>query len=63
MAFFWVLRDDSDAPLRQTETFDSTQEAESWLGNHWKPLRSEGAVSVALFDDDQVVYEMSLEDE
>jgi hypothetical protein len=62
MAFFWVLHDDTGAPLRQTETFDSKDEAEVWLSRSWSALRDEGAASVELFDDDQAVYEMGLDD-
>ena len=61
--FRWTLHDESGRDLRSTESFDSKQEAEMWLGERWMLLLEEGAESVSLLDDGRVVYRMDLREE
>ncbi len=60
MAFTWRLVDASGSVLRATEPFATRAEAEAWVGGTWQELLAEGAESVALVEDDDVVYEMGL---
>jgi hypothetical protein len=60
-AFRWILRDPEGSDMRSTETFDSKDEAEAWMGAEWASLAAEGAQRVVLMQDEEVVYDMSLE--
>lgn len=42
------------------ETFTSQADAESWIGQIWRRLASEGVASVVLVEDDRIEYQMSL---
>ena len=42
------------------EAFPSQSDAESWLGQNWRDLVSEGVVTAVLVEDDRVEYRMSL---
>lgn len=59
-SFHWVLNDASGAQLRSTSTFGSKEDAEAWMGDHWSELLDEGAESVSLMSDEQLLYEMGL---
>lgn len=59
-AFAWTLHDAEGTTLRTTETFDSKEEAEAWMGTSWSQLLAEGAESVSLMEGDETVYEMGL---
>jgi hypothetical protein len=59
-AFRWVLKDPQGGELRATETFDSKDEAEAWMGAEWEGLAAEGAARVVLMEGDDLVYDMSL---
>lgn len=56
----WVLLSSDGNELRSTETFESKEAAESWMGAEWAALLDEGAESVVLMKDDTRVYEMGL---
>ena len=58
--FHWTLLDADGNELRSTETFDSKEEAEAWMGTEWAALLEEGAESVALIQDTSRLYEMGL---
>ena len=58
--FKWVLHDAAGADLRASESFASKDEAEAWMGAEWSALRAEGAESVSLTENGEVVYRMSL---
>jgi hypothetical protein len=58
----WILHDESGAELRATEAFATKEEAESWMGSEWPALLAEGADSVSLVSDGDVVYKMSLQE-
>ena len=60
MAWTWVLIGADGSEMRSTEGFDSKDEAEAWLSDHWSELAEEGAESVSLRDDDDESYRMSL---
>lgn len=62
-AFKWRLRDPAGNDLRDSEGFDSKEEAEAWMGAEWSALAEEGADRVVLLDGDEVVYDMSLQPE
>jgi hypothetical protein len=59
----WVWRYEGatgDAPSGSSETFPSQSDAESWLGQSWRELVSQGVVTAVLVEDDRVEYRMSL---
>ena len=58
--FSWVLIDPTGTELRSSETFESREQAEAWMGSEWSSLRAEGAESVSLREGDTEVYVMSL---
>lgn len=58
---FWVLHDAAGAALRETESFDSKEAAEAWMGAEWTKLLEEGAEEVSLVDaDGKTYYRMGL---
>jgi hypothetical protein len=42
------------------ETFSSQADAESWIGQEWRPLAAAGITQVSLVEEDRVDYKMSL---
>ncbi|MDH6110087.1 hypothetical protein P3T36_005813 [Kitasatospora sp. MAP12-15] len=44
----------------ESEEFSGQGDAESWVGEEWKQLLEEGIERVALLDDGQQIYTMSL---
>ena len=58
--FHWTLLGPDGNELRSSETFDSKEEAEAWMGSEWAALLEEGAESVALIEDTTRLYEMGL---
>ncbi len=60
--FHWVA--EPDAPgLGLEQRFDGQADAEAWLSAFWEDLRDEGVRTVALWEDDRLVYgPMGLED-
>lgn len=43
-------------PAVQPEEFTTQGDAESWLGEYWKPLAEGGADQVTLFEDGTKIY-------
>jgi len=43
-----------------SEAFPSQADAESWLGQSWRELASNGVVTAVLVEDERVEYRMSL---
>jgi hypothetical protein len=60
MAWTWVLVGADGQEMRSTEPFDTKDEAEAWLSDHWAELAEEGAESVSLREGDAESYRMSL---
>lgn len=58
--FHWVLHDAEGKDLRTTETFESKQAAEDWMGTEWSKLLDEGAESVSLRSNGDALYRMGL---
>ena len=56
----WVLKDPEGNTIRASESFETRDEAEAWMGAEWASLLEEGAETVVLMDGDGVVYEMGL---
>ena len=56
----WVLQDLEGAEIRTTQTFESREEAEAWMGSEWAALLDEGGEFVLLMDGDESVYRMGL---
>ena len=56
----WILHGPQGEDLRTSESFASKAEAEAWMGAEWASLRDEGAESVSLVEDGNVLYRMSL---
>jgi hypothetical protein len=63
MAWSWRLeKADGRAVGASEETFSTQSDAESWLGENWRGLRTDGIDKVTLLDGETVVYGMSLQD-
>jgi hypothetical protein len=61
MAWTWRFEDaDSRVVDGPTEAFSSQSDAESWLGQTWRDLVQNGAVTAVLAEDDRTEYKMSL---
>ncbi|HEX2296628.1 MAG TPA: hypothetical protein VHN37_15150 [Actinomycetota bacterium] len=58
--FVWKLHGPSGEDLRATEPFASKDEAEAWMGAEWASLLDEGAETVSLVRDGDVLYRMGL---
>ena len=63
MSWTWVLHDKEGNDLRATDSFDSKEAAEAWMGDHWSELLDEGAETVSLMNDDKHEYRMGLRSE
>jgi hypothetical protein len=61
MTFRWVLRDSSHRQLSTTDAFETQAAAEEWLKDNWERLLDNGARSVVLKRDEEILYEMGLE--
>jgi hypothetical protein len=57
---FWRLLDGAGADAGESEVFDDRDDAESWLQERWQELRSSGVEAVALVEDGDEAYRMSL---
>jgi hypothetical protein len=58
MAWTWRCEDADGTVLDvpQLEVFSSKGDAESWLGETWRDLRTAGVAQVVLLDGDRVEY-------
>lgn len=57
MAFRWTFEDAAGATVDgPNAVFDSQDEAEGWLGDHWAELLDVGVHQVTLMDGDRRVY-------
>jgi len=59
----WIWRyegENGQAQAGTSEAFSSQSDAESWLGQSWRDLVSDGVVTAVLVEDDRVEYRMSL---
>jgi hypothetical protein len=61
MPFHWEVHDAAHDSLRTAGPFDTQELAEDWLRVKWEDLRAEGAHSVTLLNDEEIVYDMGLE--
>ncbi|GAA2666944.1 MULTISPECIES: hypothetical protein [Actinoplanes] len=62
MPWSWRYEDvDGKSVDLPTETFSSQADAESWIGQEWRQLQSNGVSTVILVEDDRVDYQMSLQ--
>jgi len=52
---------DENSANGQRISFDSQGDAESFIGETWRELLAAGVDSVQLFEDDRLVYSMSLQ--
>ena len=68
MAWTWRYENADGTPVDQetaprAEAFPTQSDAETWLGENWRELRSAGVASVTLLEGDREVYGgMSLSD-
>lgn len=62
MAWLWRYRDadGGTASTGESEAFPNQSDAETWLGENWQGLLSDGVTQVALEEDGRVEYEMPL---
>jgi hypothetical protein len=58
--FFWKLRGPAGEDAGESERFAAQEEAEAWMGTHWSRLLDEGAETVSLVRDEDVLYDMGL---
>lgn len=61
--FTWTVEDENGTALKTSETFESKEAAEAWMGSEWSALAGAGGHVVVLMEGDAVVYRMSLEAE
>ncbi|MEV3920529.1 hypothetical protein [Actinomadura coerulea] len=63
MAWSWRLEKADGRTIGMSEeTFSTQADAESWLGENWRGLRTEEVDKVTLLDGETIVYGMSLHD-
>jgi len=61
MAWSWQYENGDGQPVDGPgESFPSQADAESWVGQIWRDLVSQGVATVVLLDDARVEYRMSL---
>jgi hypothetical protein len=60
MAYHWIVYDTSGEEIRQTEDFNSRDDAEEWLRANWQAVVDQGGASVRLASEGTVVYDMGL---
>ncbi|HEX8629846.1 MAG TPA: hypothetical protein VF755_16925 [Catenuloplanes sp.] len=61
MPWSWRYEGADGSPVTgPAETFGSQADAESWIGQTWRELASNGVSSVSLLEEDRVEYRMSL---
>lgn len=61
MAWVWRFEAaDGQETASSSEAFPSQSDAESWLGQTWRDLVAQGAVTAVLIEDDRMEYRMSL---
>ena len=58
--YVWRLHDAAGADLRDSEEFETKEEAEAWMGAEWATLLDEGAEEVSLVTGDRILYRMGL---
>jgi hypothetical protein len=61
MAWTWRYEDSAGAPIEPVEVpagepFPTQSDAETWLGENWRELRSAGVLQVTLLDTGREVY-------
>jgi hypothetical protein len=61
--FTWVTEDEVGTPVKESEEFESRDEAEAWMGAQWSVVAESGGHTVVLMQNAEVVYRMSLEPE
>ncbi|MFN2525088.1 MAG: hypothetical protein ABR505_02320 [Actinomycetota bacterium] len=58
--FRWGFRDASGADAGSSQTFDSKEQAEEWMGQRWADLLAGGTETVTLMSNGEDLYEMGL---
>ena len=58
MTYRWQYKGSSSD---SAERFESQEDAEVWLGDHWRELVAAGVAEVTLLSSDSEVYSMKLE--
>ncbi|MFI5838566.1 hypothetical protein ACIA8K_02445 [Catenuloplanes sp. NPDC051500] len=62
MPWNWRYEDSDGKPVEgPSEAFSNQADAESWIGQTWRELQSNGVSTVVLVEDDRVEYRMSLQ--
>ncbi|MFL5797582.1 MAG: hypothetical protein ACJ77A_06570 [Actinomycetota bacterium] len=61
MSWVWVLLDGAESETGRSEEFDDREVAEAWMGERWPDLAASGVQLVALLEDGDEAYRMSLE--
>ncbi|HEX2240088.1 MAG TPA: hypothetical protein VHJ82_02950 [Actinomycetota bacterium] len=60
MVWRWIYRDSAGEERGSSESFDSKEQAEEWMGENWSELLEAGTESVTLRSDDESLYDMGL---
>ena len=58
--YVWKLHGPTGADMRETDAFETRDEAEAWMGAEWSSLLEEGAETVSLVHGDKTLYRMGL---
>lgn len=60
MSFRWIYRDTPKSISGESESFDSQQAAEDWMGAEWQSLLGQGHLAATLMNGDEELYTMKL---
>ncbi len=60
MSFRWLLLDEPRSVRGSSDTFESQDAAEEWMGTEYKRLLEEGNLAARLMNGDEEVYTMKL---
>lgn len=58
--FRWAFRDSSGADVGSSQSFDSKEQAEEWMGQEWSDLLAAGTERVRLMSNGDTLYDMGL---
>lgn len=61
--YYWTVHGEAGEDTKDTQGFDTKEEAEAFMGIEWQSLLDEGGESASLKHGDEVLYRMGLREE